>query len=200
MTPHDGCHRAFLLLLSVKTGLKLSAVENLNPGCYWSAKPCFFLNIGRLINYHISGEGFKRLLETLCFRIYWWKKSVRGENYAWFCGSWFFFSKTFEIKDLFAQKSPRGIIKGYESEWKGSGVPEPVILKFAEWHSPPSWRLDSSATSVFDGSPFTTPEQRKWQRLSSKCFCLLKTVIDAERTLGEPNGELGLYLQGLTLQ
>lgn len=185
-----------------QTGLKYLQ-EKLKPAVATDPRShAFFSTSERLINYHIprmrvSNDPARNTLfrDMLVKKIGAWRKTMLD-----FVARDFSSLKTFEIKDLFA-KTLQEIIKSYESEWKGSGVPEPVILKFAEWHSPRVEGLSSSATSVFDGKSFTTPTEMLNATLCLQNALLVETVIDAERTLGELNGELsGLTYQGLTLQ
>jgi len=185
-----------------QTGLKYLQ-EKLKPAIATDPRShAFFSTSERLINYHIprmkvSSDPARNTLfrDMLVKKIGAWRKTMLD-----FVARDFSSLKTFEIKDLFA-KSLQEIIKGYESEWKVSGVPEPVVLKFSEWHSPRVEGLSSSATSVFDGKSFTTPTEMLNATLCLQNALLVETIIDAERTLGELNGELsGLTYQGLTLQ
>ena len=185
-----------------QTGLKYLQ-EKLKPAIATDPRShAFFSTSERLINYHIprmkvSSDPARNTLfrDMLVKKIGNWRKSMLD-----FVARDFSSLKTFEIKELFAT-TLHEIIKGYEAEWKATGVPTPVISKFAEWHSPRVEGLSSSATSVFDGKSFTTPTEMLNATLCLQNALLVETIIDAERTLGELNGELsGLTYQGLTLQ
>ena len=185
-----------------QTGLKYLQ-EKLKPNEVTDPRShAFFSTSERLINYHIprmkvSADPARNTLfrDMLTKKLTAWRKSMLD-----FVARDFTPLKTFEIKELFA-RTLREIISGYESEWKATGVPDPVVSKFAEWHSPRVEGLSSSATSVFDGKSFTTPNEMLNATLCLQNALLVETIIDAERTLGELNGELsGLTYQGLTLQ
>ncbi|QQS59641.1 hypothetical protein IPN35_02040 [Candidatus Peregrinibacteria bacterium] len=162
----------------------------------------FFSTSERLMNYHIprmkvSNDPARNALfrDMLVKKITVWRKKMLD-----FVARDFSSLKTYEIKDLFAN-TLKEIISGYEMDWKAAEVPTPVVAKFALWHSPRVEGLSGSATSVFDGKSFTTPNEMLNATLCLQNALLVETVIDAERTLGELNGELsGLTYQGLTLQ
>lgn len=162
----------------------------------------FFSTSEQLMNYHIprmkiSNDPARNNLfrDMLVKKIKVWRKNMLD-----FVARDFSNLKTYEIKELFAT-TLKGIISGYETDWKVAEVPALVIAKFALWHSPRVEGLSGSATSVFDGKSFTTPNEMLNATLCLQNALLVETIIDAERTLGELNGELsGLTYQGLTLQ
>lgn len=185
-----------------KTGLKYLQ-DKLKPAVASNPRNhAFFSTSERLINYQIprmriSNDPARNALfrDMLIKKISNWRKSMLD-----FVARDFSSLKTFEIKELFAT-TLHEIIKSYEAEWKTTGVPALVISKFAEWHSPRVEGLSGSATSIFDGKSFTTPVEMLNATLFLQNALLIETVIDAERTLGDLNGEIsGLTYQGLTLQ
>jgi len=158
----------------------------------------FFSASERLINYRIprmnvsSDPARNTLFRDMLLK----KIGIWRENMLSFITRDFSSYKNFEIKQLFAQKMHK-IIKEYEAKWKSSGVPKLVISKFTTWHSPRVEALSSSATSVFDGKSFTTVTEMLNAVLCLQNALLVETIIDAERTLGELNGELkGLTYKG----
>ena len=185
-----------------QTGLKYLQ-EKLKPVAATDPRShAFFTTSESLINYHIprmkiSNDSARNTLfrDMLIIKLTAWRKSMLD-----FVARDFSSLKTFEIKDSFA-KALNNIIKGYESEWNVTGVPEPVISKFAEWHSPRVEGLSSSANGIFDGKSFTTAAEMLNATLCLQHALLIGTIIDAERTLGILNGELsGLSYKNLTLQ
>lgn len=174
-----------------KTGLKYLQ-EKIKPAVASNPRNhAFFSTAERLINYHIprmriSSDPARNTLfrDMLIKKLTIWRKSMLD-----FVARDFYSLKTFEIKELFAE-TLREIITGYEADWKAEGVPTPVINKFAEWHSPRVESLSGSATGVFDGKSFTTPNEMLNATLCLQNALLVETVIDAERTLGDLNGEL----------
>ena len=184
-----------------QTGLKYLQ-EKIKPAVATNPRNhAFFSTSERLINYHIplmrisSDPARNTLFRDMLIK----KLTVWRKNMLDFVARDFSSLKTFEIKDLFA-KTLYEIVTGYEAEWKAVGVPTLVVSKFAEWHSPRVEGLSSSATSVFDGKSFTTPNEMLNATLCLQNALLVETIIDAERTLGGLNGELsGLTYKGLTL-
>lgn len=185
-----------------KTGLKYLQ-DKLKPVVAMSPRNhAFFSTSERLMTYHIprmkvSNDPARNVLfrDMLRIKLTVWRKIMLDLVARDFASL-----KTFEIKELFA-KTLRDSVSSYESDWKSAGVPELVITKFAEWHSPRLEAVSGSAISVFDGKSFTTPNEMLNAVLCLQNALLIETVIDAERTLGELNGELsGLTYQGLTLQ
>jgi len=192
----------FFLFAFGQTGLeylkrKLKPAVATNPRNH-----AFFSTSERLINYHIprmhvSADPARNILfrDMLTNKISIWRESTLN-----FVVRDFSVLKTFEIKELFA-KTLHDLISSYEADWKDSGIPEIIITKFAEWHSPRIEAISISATSIFDGKSFTTPNEMLNAILCLQNALLIETIIDAERTLGELNGEIsGLSYQGLTLE
>lgn len=162
----------------------------------------FFSTSQRLIDYNIprmriSGDEARNALfrNMLTLKLTVWRQTMLN-----LVARDFSTLKTFEIKELFS-KTIRDIIFSYEEDWKQDGVPEIVTKKFGKWHAPRLEAVSVSANSVFDGRSFVTPNGMLNAILCLQNALLVETIIDAERTLGDLNGELsGLLYKGLTLQ
>ena len=75
-----------------------------------------------------------------------------------------------------------------------------VVTKFDTWNAPRLEAISMSATSVFDGKSFTTPVEMTNAILTLMHALLIQTMIDAEHTLGDLNGDLkGLTYRDLTI-
>lgn len=104
-----------------------------------------------------------------------------------------------ELKD-YMTKIVTASVKEYEQEAKDMGIPNPVIKKFAKWHS-------RSVSFVMDGIEDTCMSsfyENNVARLNGMLGLLLAafhaTIIDAERTLDDLNGDLaGLTYKGLKI-
>lgn len=184
-----------------QTGLKYLQ-EKLKPAVATDPRShAFFSTVDQLVNYHIprmrvSTDPVRNALfrDMLTQKLTIWRKAMLDLVARDFSPL-----KTFEIKELFSV-TLRDCVANYEAAWKAAGVPELVISKFAQWHSPRLEAISSSSSSVFDGKSFTTPAEMLNAVLCLQNALLVETIIDAERTLGELNGELsGLNYQGLTI-
>lgn len=161
----------------------------------------FFSTAERLQNYHvpqmnISPDPARNLLfrDMLIKKIRVWEASMTD-----FVARDFSQLKTFEIKELFARTMQRSVL-GYQADWKQAGVPDMVVTKFDTWNAPRLEAISISATSVFDGKSFTTPVEMTNAILTLMHALLIQTVIDAERTLGDLNGDLeGVIYRDLTI-
>lgn len=97
-------------------------------------------------------------------------------------------------------KTVTAAIKEYEHETKEMGIPSAVIKKFAKWHN-------RSVSFIIDGIEDTCMSsfyENNVARLNGMLGLLLAafhaTIIDAERTLDDLNGDLkGLTYKGLKI-
>ena len=178
-----------------QTGLK-HLQENSKPAVFHrSASHAFFSTVDQLVNYHIPRcESRPTLCATRAFGTCWPKTHHLAQSDAWSRGVGIFPAQNvWDQRAVFGHASRlRGELR---AAWKAAGVPELVISKFAQWHSP---RLGPSAVLL----PACLTASLSRLRRNAQCRFVppkrsaRETIIDAERTLGELNGELsGLIIK-----
>lgn len=86
------------------------------------------------------------------------------------------------------------IVSSYEKERKLAGVPEIVIRKFNEWHTPHAEILVRSIDNVLLGNSFSTSKEQINAILYANLTVLYMTYWDVRKTLGELNGEIDKVL------
>ena len=92
-------------------------------------------------------------------------------------------------------------VDDYEKSWKDEGIPEIVISRFKEWHEQHTTILVSAISSICVGQCFNTNEEKLNAVLEIHKALIILTVLDAENTLGNLNGELsGLKYKKFTMR
>ncbi len=104
-----------------------------------------------------------------------------------------------DIRQAFIQ-STLNLVSDYESTWEQYGIPRVVIEKFHKWHDNHAQMLLEAIESITGGSCFSSPREIMNAIMEMNTMMLLLTILDAEKTLGDLNGELsGLEYKGVKL-
>lgn len=104
-----------------------------------------------------------------------------------------------DIRLLFTQETI-DLVNQYETLWQQNGVPKVVVSKFHEWHDNHAEMFLGTIDSITSGACFGSPREIINAILEMNMLMVLLTLLDAEKTLGDLNGELsGLTYKGLTL-
>lgn len=104
-----------------------------------------------------------------------------------------------DIKQAFTQAT-LDLVNQYETKWQQDGIPKIVIDKFHQWHDNHAEMFMETIDSITSGSCFGSAREIVNAILEMNMLMILLTLLDAERTLGDLNGELtGLTYKGLTL-
>ena len=81
-------------------------------------------------------------------------------------------------------------ITAYEQEALRTGIPEAVISKFNKWHSSHVYLIRSTIDRVFGSCFINTVKEQVAVVLGMYAFIFHLTILDAEKTLGDLNGDL----------
>ncbi len=104
-----------------------------------------------------------------------------------------------DIRQAFTQAT-LDLVSQYEAKWQQDAVPQVVINKFHEWHDNHAEMFIETIESITMGSCFGSPREIMNAILEMNMMMLLLTLLDAEKTLGDLNGELsGLEYKGIKL-
>lgn len=82
------------------------------------------------------------------------------------------------------------IVKEYQTEWKESGIPETVSIKFEEWHMSKTMLLYDSIKQICECQVIDTPVEEMYSILNIYLAVVNLTIVDAEKTLTTLNGTL----------
>ena len=82
------------------------------------------------------------------------------------------------------------IINDYEKEWRENNVPEVVIKKFYEWHTPHMKPFFKTIRQICSWVSFNSVEEVQNAILFLSYWLMIQTIIDAEQSLGSLNWEL----------
>lgn len=104
-----------------------------------------------------------------------------------------------DIRQTFTQET-LDLVTEYESEWQKNGVPKIVVSKFHEWHDNHAEMFLGTVDSITLGACFGSQREIINAILEMNMLMVLLTLLDAEKTLGDLNGEIsGLEYKGLKL-
>jgi hypothetical protein len=87
-------------------------------------------------------------------------------------------------------------LKEYEDKARTKGVPDIFIDKFRQWHDPHTDITFESIRSVCESKFYTTNVEKIAAVLDILLYSFRMTIIDAERTINQLNGELEAALKG----
>lgn len=87
-------------------------------------------------------------------------------------------------------RSVSGIIESYSRSWKSAGIPQIVADKFHSWHLARGKVLAEQTEHVAVSHCYSSPTERLNAILELHCAMLVSTVLDAENTIINLNGEL----------
>lgn len=104
-----------------------------------------------------------------------------------------------DIRQAFTEAT-LNLVSDYESTWEQYAIPRVVIEKFHKWHDNHAQMLLEAIESITGGNCFSSPREIMNAILEMNTMMLLLTILDAEKTLGDLNGELsGLEYKGVKL-
>ena len=104
-----------------------------------------------------------------------------------------------EIRTTFL-KALVELVHDYETQWEKDGIPKIVITKFHKWHDNHAQMLMESIENISRGTSFGSKKEIMNAILEVNNTMLILTILDAEKTLGEMDGELsGLTFKGAKL-
>ena len=105
-----------------------------------------------------------------------------------------------ELQTLFINATMT-LVDSYEREWIEKDIPQIVIDKFREWHDDHTKMFVETIRNICRGKSFSTKIEQVNAILEMNNTMLILTILDAEKTLGELNGELaGLVYKGITMK
>lgn len=87
-------------------------------------------------------------------------------------------------------------LKEYEDKARNEGIPDIFINKFRVWNSPHTHILIDSVQSICTSKFYDSFEEKIVAVLDILTFSFRVTLIDAERTINDLNGELEKALKG----
>lgn len=97
-------------------------------------------------------------------------------------------------------KATVDLVDEYERLWEEDGIPPKVIQKFHKWHDNHAQIFIEAIENITGGSSFSSKKEVINAILEISNAMLLLTILDAEKTLGDLNGELtGMKYKDLTL-
>jgi hypothetical protein len=92
------------------------------------------------------------------------------------------------------------LVNEYEKQWEQDGIPPKVIQKFHKWHDNHAQIFIEAIENITGGSSFSSKKEVINAILEIGNAMLLLTILDAEKTLGDLNGELsGMTYKDMTL-
>lgn len=104
-----------------------------------------------------------------------------------------------DIRQAFMQ-ALLDLVSQYELKWQQDGVPKVVVTKFHEWHDNHAEMFLETVDSITMGSCFGSPREILNAILEMNMMMVLLTLLDAEKTLGDLNGEIsGFEYKGIKL-
>lgn len=104
-----------------------------------------------------------------------------------------------DIRQAFTE-SMLNLVSEYESTWEQNGIPKLVVVKFHKWNDNHAQMFLEAIESITGGSCFSSPREIMNAILEMNALMLLLTILDAEKTLGDLNGELsGMEYKGSKL-
>jgi hypothetical protein len=97
-------------------------------------------------------------------------------------------------------KATVDLVDEYERLWEQDGIPQNIIQKFHKWHDNHAQIFIDAIESITGGSSFNSKKEVINAILEISNAMLLLTILDAEKTLGDLNGELtGMTYKGTKL-
>lgn len=134
---------------------------------------------------------FRDLLKT--------KFEIWRDNIMKVCGMDYEHMSSGDIRQAFMQAT-LDLVSQYETKWQQDGVLKVVVTKFHEWHDNHAEMFLETVDSITMGSCFGSPREIMNAILEMNMLMVLLTLLDAEKTLGDLNGELtGLEYKGIKL-
>ncbi|QQR82984.1 hypothetical protein IPJ72_04120 [Candidatus Peregrinibacteria bacterium] len=104
-----------------------------------------------------------------------------------------------DIRQMFTQET-LNLVSQYEAQWQQDGVPKVVVSKFHEWHDNHAEMFLGTVDSITLGACFGSQREIINAILEMNMLMVLLTLLDAEKTLGDLNGEIsGLEYKGQKL-
>lgn len=104
-----------------------------------------------------------------------------------------------DIRQMFTQET-LNLVSQYETQWQQDGVPKVVVSKFHEWHDNHAEMFLGTVDSITLGACFGSQREIINAILEMNMLMVLLTLLDAEKTLGDLNGEIsGLEYKGQKL-
>ena len=104
-----------------------------------------------------------------------------------------------DIRQMFTQET-LDLVTQYETKWQQNGVPKVVVSKFHEWHDNHAEMFLGTVDSITLGACFGSQREIINAILEMNMLMVLLTLLDAEKTLGDLNGEIsGLEYKGTKL-
>lgn len=103
------------------------------------------------------------------------------------------------------EKATIDFVGGYRKEWRETldidgKYLELITSKFSEWHQAKVEMYMEAIRGICQGNSFSSAREKANAFLELNCSMLVLTIIDAERSLGELNGELtGAKYKGHTI-
>ena len=94
-----------------------------------------------------------------------------------------------DIRQAFTE-AMLNLVSEYESTWEQNGIPRIVVDKFHKWHDNHAQMFLEAIESITGGTCFSSPREIMNAILEMNAMMLLLTILDAEKTLGDLNGEL----------
>ena len=94
-----------------------------------------------------------------------------------------------------------GLINKYEEKAVADGIPQLFIEKFHAWHDPATQEVKRNIDALCTSNYITTNGQKLNAILINLSSAFYRTLIDAERTLGDINGHMkGLVYKGIVCE
>jgi len=95
-----------------------------------------------------------------------------------------------EEMDLDIRRRIYKLITDYESTWRSMQVPEILIKKFNGWHSIRAQLFLDAVENICMGRSFDTRKEMILAIMEISVALLVYTILDAEKSLGELDGDL----------
>ena len=98
-------------------------------------------------------------------------------------------------------RSVSGIVDSYSKAWAAAGIPQIVADKFHSWHLARGKVLAEQTEHVAVSHCYSSPTERLNAILELHCAMLVSTVLDAENSIVQLNGELsGIEYKGQIIE
>lgn len=204
MTVFAGAGLFFLIKFALLKYQKMER-EILEQSVAEPTKHVFFQKIDYILRYklpeiRLSYKGqycegrttmFRDLLKT--------KFELWRDNIMKVCGMDYEHMSSGNMRQAFTQAT-LDLVSQYETKWLQDGVPKVVVTKFHEWNDNHAEMFLETIDSITMGSCFGSLREIMNAVLEMNMMMLLLTLLDAEKTLGDLNGELtGLEYKGIKL-
>jgi len=153
----------------------------------------FFENIDYHLDYKIPRLQFKCEYRKRIFR-----KLLRIKFKHWKESMYTLIDMTFIDNDDLRKKCLQEMAKcvnSYEEEWKKAGIPKVVIAKFAEWHYNKIELVRDTIPLIASSNLFTNQKEKLADILNLYTTLLTFTILDAEKSLRDLNGELDSWVE-----